>query len=123
MTALSIASRAQLEPAATVASAADATSSHFAHHPDDGETGTVSEIRSEAGEAEMFDPIAALTVSRSLLAGRLENDGDARDRDSRGGRHDKLRELEERLARRRALQRALATARIGPQRGELEGSW
>lgn len=72
----------------------------------------------------MFHPVAALTVSRGLLAGRLENEGNARDGDSRKGkRRDEPHDLDEAIARRRALGRALATARIGPGSGELEGSW
>jgi len=72
----------------------------------------------------MFHPVAALTVSRGLLAGRLENEGNSPDDDSRKGkRRDEPHDLDESVARGRALRRALVTARLGPGSGELEGSW
>jgi hypothetical protein len=78
----------------------------------------------ETEEADMFHPVAALTVSRGLLAGRLENDSNSRNGDSRKPqRRDELGDLDENVARGRALRRALATSRIGPRSGELEGSW
>jgi len=72
----------------------------------------------------MFHPVAALTVSRGLLAGRLENEGNSGDGDSRKGkRRDELHDLAESVTRGRALRRAPATARIGQGSGELEGTW